>query len=186
MDDNTRFCTTCGKEVDSHTAYCPACGSSLGSPSAPSPAETQWKAIENKYAEDKFRLSMFLLLIGAIVTLVSGISSVVSADALVEAIVEALAESGSKFEDVFFGMTPDEMKDMLIMTGYISILCGIICGIAGVLVHMRQNWTITFVFAIIATIMGFVASLIGGILGILVCWYLYKYKDAFETGQKSI
>jgi len=185
MDENARFCTTCGKEVDSHTSYCPACGSSLGGPSAQTPAEVQWKAAENMYAGEKFKLSMILLVAGAVLTLISGISSVLTVDTAIESLVESAISMGYDFEDLFFGMTPDDMKNMIIMMGYIAIVCGIFCGIAAVMVHMRQNWTITFVIVLIATILGFPATLFGGIFGILVCWYLYKYKDSFEIAQKS-
>ena len=186
MEENTRFCTTCGKEVDSQTMYCPACGSSLGGPSAPPTADAQWKAAENRYAEDKFKLSKILLVAGAILTLISGISSIVTVDATIDSLVESAIKMGYDFEDLFFGMTPDDMKNMIIMMGYTAIACGIFCGIAALMVHMRQNWTITFIIVLIATILGFPSSLIGGLLGILVCWYLYKYKDAFEIGNKNV
>jgi Predicted membrane protein len=187
MDEGTRFCTSCGKEVDSHTVYCPACGSSMGGPSAqPASADAQWKAVENRYAEEKFKLSFILLVAGAIITLISGISSVVGADATVKSLVDSADQLGYVFEDLFFGMTPDDMKNMVIMMGYIAIVCGIFCGIAALMVRMRQNWTMTIIVVIIATVLGFPATLFGGIFGILVCWYLYKYKDAFETKKNAL
>jgi len=185
MEENTRFCTTCGKEVDPYTAYCPACGSSIGGPSAQTAADVQWKAAENRYAGEKFKLSMILLIAGAIITLISGISSVVTADTAIESLINSVNDMGRNFEDVFFGMTPDDLKNMIVMMGYVAIICGIFCGLAALMVHMRQNWTITFVIAAIAMILGFPATMFGGIFGLLVCWYLYKYKDSFETGQKN-
>jgi len=185
MDEYNRFCTTCGKAVDPEATFCPACGASLTEQSAPesgstvsSPAGAQWKAFEDRYAEEKFKLSMLLLFIGAAVTLLSGIYVVAAMDSLVEMMIEM-------YDSMNMTASEDSIRSMLLISGYISIVCGIMCTIAGMLVRMRKNWTVTIVFAFIATIFGFPASMLGGILGLLVCWYLYKFKDQFEIQPRN-
>ena len=174
MDDNSRFCTSCGKEIDSQTTYCPTCGSSVSD--APTPAGAQWKAAEDRYAEEKFKLSMMLLFIGAIASLLIGIALLGAIDSLVDTMMDA-------YESMKMEASEEGIRNMILISGYSSIACGAVCLIAGLLVRMRQNWIIAFLFAIIATVLGFYTTVVGGIFGVLVCWYLYKYKDAFEIGQ---
>ena len=179
---DSQFCTACGKEFDHPPPYCPACGSPVNSPSGPSGGQTvsAYASIEKKNAEDKFEQSMMLLFLGAAVSLLMG-ALFVSASGMDPQ--EVLKEALRIDKTITLADVEDSMK-LLSTWGYPIIACGIACAVAGVLVYLRKIWTITFIFAVIATALG-VSTIIGVIPGAVVCGYLYKYKDHFETAQKN-
>lgn len=156
--------------------YCPACGSSTGS--AP-PYENQNRRVINSQAKEKIRLAGVLLFLGAIVSFILGAYYVLAPESLTNTMVDMLESMGYDFRD-FTGMTPAEYKDSLIMTGYAFLLCGVMCLIPAILCFLGKFWALTLVLSIVATALGFYTTLFGGIIGIIVIWFVYKYKAAFE------
>lgn len=180
MDETYLFCTSCGKQLEPGAMYCPACGAATASASS---YENQNYRAGNSEAKEKIKLAGVLLLAGAIISFILGLYSVFAADSFISMMVDVLEGAGYDFQEIM-GATPAEYKDMLITSGYVMLLCGAVCLIPGILCFVGRFWAPTLVLSIAATALGFYTTLFGGFIGLIVIWFVYKYRDAFDSGSR--
>lgn len=181
--DDYQFCTACGKEMTPQMTFCPACGTPVpGTGGAQTAQGNMGQQVNVAALSEKVKLGMFLLFAGAIFSLIVGIYALVSSDVFVQMLVDYVAEygDGKTFEEIF-GMTAEAFEAMMIQSAYIYVACGAVCAVAGIFAFMQKFWMVTLAVAVAAMVLGFLTTLVGGILGILVCWYIYNGRPAFES-----
>jgi hypothetical protein len=175
MEHESFFCTACGKKMEPGTEYCPACGSRTASV----PAMNQ-NFYQQYDAKEKLRWPYWLMLIGAVWMLLNA-ATLFMAQPMVDMYAEFLSETDLRFEDVFFGMSPSELVDMMMITGVISAICCAFCFLGAYFINKQSNWKLAFAFSLVATIAAFPSVFIGGILGLFVLYRIWATKEAFSS-----
>jgi len=160
------FCTVCGSKMDPRSAYCPACGAPVSGTNPHSPARS---SIERYEANSKLKTVTMLLMVGAAFSLLSGL--------LYLAMVDMAAEV---YDSVYTNVSLQDLQTIIRILGYVGISCGIMCFLPAIVVMKRVGWALAFVLTLIAAAFGFITTIIGGILGVLCLYYIYKYRFAFE------
>ena len=180
------FCTQCGQRISEDTEFCPSCGASVsemnGAPAAS--GAPVYNNMERANHESRLKIAAVFIVIGAVLSLISGIYLLASAQATLDALVAS--EGWANFVKAFTdsGMTEQDAKNLILNTlngiGVYYIIVGAMLGVAAYCSIAKKLFVLGFVLCIIATVLS-LPSILGLIIGIIVCVMYYKSKPVFTS-----
>jgi hypothetical protein len=121
-----------------------------------------------------------MLCIGwAVFAILYGLFSILTIDT----VIEALKESPALWDSVIEALTEETLRNILLLSGAITILSGILAAIAGALSLKKRAYTAAVVTCIISAAFGL--TMLIGFVGLIVAYMIYKSKDEFALNKKT-
>ena len=168
------YCPNCGAELPFDSKFCPDCGNVLTSDNT--------QAVTDQM-HSRLKIVGIFSLIFAVFAIISGISLLASADAIITAmqsdadtwaqIIKSMADAGYTE-----AQTIDLFKSMFVISGAMALIAGISAGVGAVCSFIAKYWILGLIGLIVATVM-MLTSIIGLIIGIIFIYLYVTCKPVF-------
>ena len=194
MSDQIKFCYRCGANLPEGSVFCPECGFRLESTGQPESLVSQTPPTVKK--KSPLGPVPIMILIYGILAIVGGISSILvgfSIDALIQMMDELYVSGQITYEDLQtfkdaiyqFGASPSVV---FLYTGCLMLSSGIFAVVSGAKANNLKDWKISFWCCIAASVLpiflipyDLFSAIILPIVGFLMCYQIYKYKDSYSS-----
>ena len=178
MDDESKFCTGCGANVEPGMQFCPKCGKVVSGSEADADMKENMEEMMKMATEMRRTWLLFLLFVYAIPITISGIISLADATNVASAIW-----SNDSFQSWMsshnYHWSEVDIKNYVTYASALMLASGICALLSGILVYKKKLWIGAVVLCLLAAIFCF-WSIFGMLIGFLVTWLIVDAKPLFE------
>ncbi len=178
MDDESKFCTGCGANVEPGMQFCPKCGKVVSGSEADADMKENMEEMMKIATEMRRTWLLFLLFVYAIPVTIAGIISLADASAVTDAIW-----SNQSFQSWMashsYTWTHGDIQNYVTYASALTLVSGVCALLSGILVYKKKLWIGAVVLCLLAAIFCF-WSIFGMLIGFLVTWMLVDAKPLFE------
>ena len=196
--ENYGFCPSCGAMLPENSAFCPECGRSVGGESAPHEnvgygysRVSEMDSPKNRL-KGKLLVAFIFILIYAVMSIFGAISLLTINEATIDSFNEMMADSGGdSFEDILksagLDMTESEFIDFCKRSGIVSLISGVLAGVAAFLIGKHMKRMIATIIVVIAALVNFVLimdagvfnTIINVVIGCIMAYLVYSSPEGF-------
>ena len=175
MDENSTFCTRCGRFLSPEAQFCSECGAPVPGSRADIERKQMVRDYEVMLTESRRTWVMFLMIVYFVPAIVFGIHIAVNAPQFTDILFQnpdfiAWAET--------YSIGPDAVESGLTGLGYIMTISGACVGIATACLALRRYWIVSVIMTLVGSIL-FCGSVFGILIGLMVTWMIYTMRDTF-------
>jgi len=166
----------CGAPLRESDTFCTTCGEAIGSTPQAQPYP-QYGYPQKK--SNNLLIVGILSAIWALIALILGLYLVFSAEAIV-------GELDSATWDILIdsGLTYDDITGVLVMIGAIIAASGALAAVTAVLSFTKRFYVVALIACIISSILGLI--ILVGAIGFFVAFFIYKAKNEFKSGSRTL
>jgi len=172
-----KFCTKCGAELPINAQFCSSCGQVV----AGTAADAKFRQNEAEFEEimkiNSSTWVSFMIGIYAIFAIIGALAGLLQAGTLASTIFNS-PEFQQYIKSLGWVVTQQDVLNYITWFGYMMLASGILAAISAVLVKKRIKWMVAVACCLLAAVLC-VWSILGFILGLLVCWCVIGLRECF-------
>ena len=176
--DETKFCSECGREVESGMQFCPYCGKVISGTEAAEDLAKKRKEFESLIQEGRRNWLIFLLAIYAIPVICIGLFYLFDAGTVAESLFKS-DEFKHWMESHGYDFSVDDLITYITAASSMAIISGA-CAVASLICILKRRMWVIAVGACFAAALLCFWSIFGIIIGFLVAWMIFGSKDIFN------
>jgi hypothetical protein len=193
MGGKDKVCPRCGKKIPSSEDYCLECSGAVFID------EDKQRILDREYrvrkADSRAKMASILAGLYSAVCIIGGALAVISTDTVVSLMKCFFSNDQWIYVMGQIGVaTEKELKELLVSSGYLALVSGLLALVASVTTHIRKHWSAAIAFTIAAAVVIFLgftfapkAQLVGVlisdsillVIGLLVAYTIFVSRAAF-------
>ncbi len=178
MEEEAKFCTGCGKNLEPGMQFCPQCGKVVSGSAADAEMKENMQEMAEVAIQMRRKWLTFLLFVYAIPVVIAGIIALADASAVTDAVWSS-DEFQSWISSHGYDFSKDDVSTYITWASVFILLSGLCALGSGVLVYRKRKWIAAVILCLVASMLCF-WSVFGLIIGFLVTWMLIDAKPLFD------